>query len=368
MEEDASPGWPATRDFIFQAPADLSGRYLARVAGLTQIKPFAAGRPICVPSASHLRAGSVPSASHQAAAKRLDGSYIHAMSMSLPDTRCGAMILAAGRGERMRPLTDTCPKPLLFVRGKPLMQWPIEALARAGMRDVLVNTAWLGDQIESYFAGPSVAWAPDLTQPGLDSQIGVPVRLEGAPVWLEGASVRLEGASVRLVRAPVRLVYSHEGRDFGGALETAGGIARALPQLADLFWLLAGDVFVPEFVFSEAARRAFMASDALAHIWLVLNPPHNPKGDFGLTQEGLARNDGPGRYTYSTIGLFRHALFAPPFCDIPAGNPAGARAALAPLLRIAAQHERLTAQLYTGPWTDVGTPERLAQLQIPRAS
>ena len=269
------------------------------------------------------------------------------------------------------------------------MQWPIEALARAGMRDVLVNTAWLGDQIESYFAGPSVAWAPDLTQPGLDSQIGVPVRLEGAPVWLEGvpvrlegapvrlegapvwlegASVRLEGASVRLVRAPVRLVYSHEGRDFGGALETAGGIARALPQLADPFWLLAGDVFVPEFVFSEAARRAFMASDALAHIWLVLNPPHNPKGDFGLTQEGLARNDGPGRYTYSTIGLFRHALFAPPFCDIPAGNPAGARAALAPLLRIAAQHERLTAQLYTGPWTDVGTPERLAQLQIPRAS
>jgi len=264
------------------------------------------------------------------------------------------MILAAGRGERMRPLTDTCPKPLLFVRGKPLMQWPIEALARAGVRDVLVNTAWLGDRIESYFASPSVAWAPDLTQPGLDSQIDVPVRLVGA--------------AVRLVGAPVRLVYSHEGRDFGGALETAGGIARALPQLADPFWLLAGDVFVPEFVFSEPARRAFMASGALAHIWLVLNPPHNPKGDFGLTQEGRARNDGPGRHTYSTIGLFRHALFAPPYCEIPAGNPAGARAPLAPLLRIAAQHERLTAQLYTGPWTDVGTPERLAQLQISRAS
>lgn len=247
------------------------------------------------------------------------------------------MVLAAGRGERMRPLTDTCPKPLLAVRGKPLMQWPIEALARAGVRDILVNTAWLGDRIEAYFENPSLAWAPDT------------------------ARTQADGPH----QPPVRLVYSHEGRDFGAALETAGGIIRALPQLADPFWLLAGDVFVPGFDFADAARRAFMAGDALAHIWLVPNPPHNTRGDFALSQDGLAHNDGPVRHTYSTIGLFRHALFAPPYCAIAAGNPEGTRAALAPLLRVAAQHGRLTAQLYTGPWTDVGTPERLARIQIP---
>jgi N-acetyl-alpha-D-muramate 1-phosphate uridylyltransferase len=250
---------------------------------------------------------------------------------------CGAMVLAAGRGERMRPLTDTCPKPLLSVRGKPLMQWPIEALARAGVRDILVNTAWLGDRIEAYFDNPATRWAPD-TAP--------------AP-------------RARTRQAPVRLVYSHEGRDFGAALETAGGIVRALPNLADPFWLLAGDVFAPEFVFADASRRAFMASSALAHIWLVPNPPHNPLGDFALSENGLVRNDGPVRLTYSTIGLFRHALFAPPYCSMVSGNPQGVPAKLAPLLRLAAQHDRLTAQLYTGPWTDVGTPERLAQLQAP---
>jgi MurNAc alpha-1-phosphate uridylyltransferase len=106
----------------------------------------------------------------------------------------------------------------------------------------------------------------------------------------------------------------------------------------------------------------------LAHIWLVPNPPHNPKGDFALAPDGRVDNDGPVRHTYSTIGLFRHALFDAPYCDIAAGNPDGVRKALAPLLRMAAQHGRLTAQLYTGPWTDVGTPERLAQLQIPRVS
>jgi N-acetyl-alpha-D-muramate 1-phosphate uridylyltransferase len=237
------------------------------------------------------------------------------------------MVLAAGRGERMRPLTDTCPKPLLPVRGKPLMQWPIEALAREGVRDILVNTAWLGDRIEAYFDNPSTPWAPD------------------TPTPLDGNTRP----------APVRLVYSHEGRDFGAALETAGGIVRALPQLADPFWLLAAD----------ASRRAFMASSALAHIWLVPNPPHNPLGDFALSEDGLARNDGPVRLTYSTIGLFRHALFAPPYCTVVPGNPQGVPAKLAPLLRLAAQHDRLTARLYTGPWTDVGTPERLAQLQVP---
>lgn len=250
------------------------------------------------------------------------------------------MVLAAGRGERMRPLTDRCPKPLLTVRGKPLMQWPIEALARDGVRDILINTDWLGDQIEAYFSDPSIVTAMQAHH-----------RHDGAPTGVS-----------------IRLTFSREGRDFGGALETAGGIVRALPHLADPFWLLAGDVFAPEFRFSDQHRAAFIASNALAHIWLVPNPAHNPNGDFALAPDGLVRNAGPLRHTYSTMGLFRHALFAPPYCDIAAGNPHGTRAALAPLLRLAAQHDRLTAALYTGPWTDVGTPERLARLQSPSAS
>ena len=116
-----------------------------------------------------------------------------------------ALILAAGRGERMRPLTDTCPKPLLVVRGKPLMQYPLDALARAGFTRVLTNTAWLGEQIEAAFGD--------------------------------------------------RLAYSHEGRDFGGALETAGGIARALPRLDEVFWVVAGDVFDAQTVSDKTIRR-----------------------------------------------------------------------------------------------------------------
>ena len=276
------------------------------------------------------------------------GGYIHGMGIQEPlrISRCGAMVLAAGRGERMRPLTDTCPKPLLKVRGKPLLQWAIDALVRDGVRDILINTDWLGDQIESHCADRSIIaaiGAPNqLTQDGQDG-----------------------GAASDL---PLRLSFSREGRDFGGALETAGGITRALPQLADPFWLLAGDIFAPEFRFCARQRAAFIASDALAHIWLVPNPAHNPQGDFALSTEGLARNDGPLRHTYSTIGLFHHALFAPPYCDIAPRNTQGIRAALAPLLRMAAQHDRLTAALYTGPWTDVGTPARLAQLQSPCVS
>ena len=131
------------------------------------------------------------------------------------------MLLAAGRGERMRPLTDTTPKPLLPVRGKPLMQWPLEALARGGFGQVVMNTAWLGEQISDRF-GP--------------------------------------------VFASLEVAYSHEGRDCGGALETAGGIVRALPLLGDMFWVLAGDVFVPDFVFSMDAVQRFAASGKLAHL------------------------------------------------------------------------------------------------------
>ena len=247
-----------------------------------------------------------------------------------------ALILAAGRGERMRPLTDHTPKPLLPVRGCPLMQWWVDALARGGVREIVVNTAWLGEQIESHFG---------------------PQRL-------------LDGREQLSKNDWPAIHFSSEGRDFGRALETAGGIARALPQLApgaqDVFWVLAGDIFAPDFRFDAADAEAFAASSMLAHLWLVPNPAHNARGDFGLSPEGLALNLPPGdpapRYTYSTIALLRAELFTPPWCDIPPGNPQGVKAPLAPLLRRAMDNGRVSAQLYTGRWTDVGTPERLAEL------
>ncbi len=250
---------------------------------------------------------------------------------------CPAMVLAAGRGERMRPLTDTCPKPLLAVRGKPLMQWHLEALAASGFGAAVVNTAWLGEQIESYFS----------------SQIRqVPSSL-GALALSNSEQSRSKGT---------QLVYSHEGRDFGGALETAGGIVRALPLLADVFWVVAGDVFAPGFAFSQAAYDAFAASSKLAHIWLVPNPEHNPRGDFGLSPNGHALNQAEEKFTFSTIALYRRSFFAPPYTSIPPGNPQGTKAALAPMLRAAMDHGQVSAELYLGEWTDVGTPQRLAQL------
>ena len=233
-----------------------------------------------------------------------------------------AMVLAAGRGERMRPLTDTCPKPLLEVRGKPLMQWPMEALAAGGFTGLVVNTDWLGAQISEHFGA--------------------------TPLMDKGVALSIS--------------YSDEGRDFGGALETAGGIVRALPLLGEVFWVAAGDVFAPDFTFTQASVERFVASGKLAHLWLVPNPEHNPKGDFGLAPDGLALNTAPEKFTFSTIGLYRAALFAPPYCDIPAGNPEGRKAPLAPILRAAMERRQVSAELYAGPWTDVGTPQRLQQL------
>ena len=225
-----------------------------------------------------------------------------------------AMILAAGRGERMRPLTDDCPKPLLKVKGKPLIEYHLDALAHGGFRDVVVNTAWLGEQLEDHF--------------GHESASGC------------------------------RIKYSHEGQDFGGALETAGGIARALPLLAEVFWIVAGDVYMPHFLFTRAAYDKFAASGKLAHLFLVPNPEHNAKGDFGLAPDGHALNQAGERHTYSTVALFRKDFFA----GLPAGNPKGDIAKLAPLLRAAMDRGEVSAELYHGPWTDVGTPERLASL------
>jgi MurNAc alpha-1-phosphate uridylyltransferase len=245
---------------------------------------------------------------------------------SLKEAQAQAMVLAAGRGERMRPLTDATPKPLLRVRGQPLMQWPMQALAQGGFVHQLINTAWLGEQIPAHF-GERVTW------PGLPD---------------------------------VQLTYSHEGQDFGQALETAGGIVRALPQLAEVFWVVAGDVFAPDFVFAPEAVQRFAASDALAHVWLVPNPAHNPGGDFGLSDSGQVLNlpkGAPGRdHTFSTIALYKKAFFAD--CGLLPGNPQGVALALAPLLRAAMDRGQVTGEVYTGQWTDVGTPERLAQLNI----
>jgi MurNAc alpha-1-phosphate uridylyltransferase len=243
---------------------------------------------------------------------------------TLPQTLATAMVLAAGRGERMRPLTDHTPKPMLSIQGKPLMQWHMEALVKAGQHVLLVNTAWLGNQIESHFGRN-----PELPEAG-----------------------------------QVHLKYSHEGKDFGHALETAGGIVRALPHLAPVFWVVAGDIFAPEFDFSAAQHKAFEQSDKWAHIWLVPNPTNNPQGDFGLSEHGLALNlSKPAELlTFSTIALYKKEFFDPQLTGMPMGNPQGKSAPLAPLLRAAMDRGKVSASLYTGPWTDVGTPERLREL------
>ena len=225
-----------------------------------------------------------------------------------------ALILAAGRGERMRPLTDTCPKPLLRVRGKPLIEWQLEALARAGVRQVVINTAWLEEQFPAVL-GDGSRWGVDLQ-------------------------------------------YSTEGRDHGGALETAGGIAKALPWLtargADTFWVVSGDVFVPGFAFDVADAVRFAAGGELAHLWLVANAPHHPLGDFGVDEAtGLATSREPRR-TWASVGLFRAGMFD--------GIAAGTHAKLRPLLDAAMAAGRLGAEAWTGPWTDVGTIERLQDL------
>lgn len=226
-----------------------------------------------------------------------------------------ALILAAGRGERMRPLTDHTPKPLLEVGGKPLIVWHLEALARAGVREVVINTAWLEAQFEPAL-GDGRAWG-------------------------------------------LRLTWSHEGRDHGGALETAGGIAKALPHLGDVFWVVSGDVFLPGFSFDAAMAQAWSRGTDLGHLWLVDNPPHHPTGDFALTAAGRVLSANPAndghRLTWASVGLFKAQLFAQ--------VTPGTRLPLRPVLEHAISQGRLSAQRWEGGWTDVGTPERLQALR-----
>lgn len=225
-----------------------------------------------------------------------------------------ALILAAGRGERMRPLTDHTPKPLLVVQGKPLIVWHLEALARDGVHEVVINTAWLEERIVEAL--------------GDGSRYGVAIR------------------------------YSLEGRDHGGALETAGGMAKALPLLVDTstdcFWVVSGDVFLPGFRFDATASRHFAQHGKDAHLWLVPNAPHHPTGDFGIDAQGLASRHAEPRFTWASVGLFRSTLVQ--------GVPVGHKLPLTPLLQAGADAGRISAQRYDGAWTDVGTIERLNAL------
>lgn len=223
------------------------------------------------------------------------------------------MIFAAGRGDRMRPLTDHTPKPLLPVGGKPLIVWQIERLAAAGVHDIVINHAWLGDRIEAAL-GDGGAWG-------------------------------------------VRLAYSPEGE----ALETAGGIAQAMPLLRtaeahSVFLAIAGDVFC-DIDYAPLLRRApALAAQAAPgmHLVMVPNPPYHPRGDFVLTDDGRLHADGAERLTFGSIGLYDTRLFD--------GIAPGTRLALTPLYRQAIADGRATGERFDGRWENVGTPEQLAAL------
>jgi len=230
-----------------------------------------------------------------------------------------AMIFAAGRGERMRPLTDTCPKPLLQVRGRPLIVWHILNLVRAGITDIVINHAHLGQMIEDAL--------------GDGAQFGA------------------------------RILYSAEGT----ALETAGGIAKARHLLGEEpFVALAADIYCPHFGF-EQVKDVLQDNDVwgnphppdrrdVAWLYLVKNPAHHPQGDFALNSFAVA-NEGEPRYTFSGIGVYRPSMFD----AVPAGEPAK----LVTLLREYAARGQIGGELYRGDWTDVGTAERLAALNEP---
>jgi MurNAc alpha-1-phosphate uridylyltransferase len=214
------------------------------------------------------------------------------------------MILAAGRGERLRPLTDRIPKPLVAAGGKPLVDWHLERLAATGIREVVINVSHLGQAIESHI-GDGARWR-------------------------------------------VSVAYSREP----AALETAGGIANARSLLGDApFLLLNGDVWC-DFDLGRLARRRL--DGRLAHLVLVPNPPFRPEGDFSL-REGSVGEEASPRYTYAGIALLSPALVS----TIRAGE----KAPLGPLLRDAAARGLVSGESYAGTWSDVGTVDRLAELE-----
>ena len=213
-----------------------------------------------------------------------------------------AMILAAGRGERMRPLTDHTPKPLLVAGGKPLIVWHLERLAAAGFREVVINHAHLGSQIEQAL-GDGTRW-------------GLHIRYSPEPP---------------------------------GALETAGGIANALPLLGDQpFLLVNGDVYC------DMDFGHFLGSTATAHLVMVDNPAHHAGGDFSLDGDRVVVANGEQTLTYAGIGVFSPAFFA--------SVQPGTVMKLRPLLDAAIAAGTLTGERFAGRWVDVGTPQRLAEL------
>ena len=225
-----------------------------------------------------------------------------------------ALVFAAGKGERMRPLTDTTPKPLLPVRGKPLIEWHLEKLAAMGVQDVVINTSWLAHAFEPAL-GQGERWG-------------------------------------------LRLHYSHEGPE---PLETGGGMLHALPQLgSEPFLAVNADIWC-DYDFARLPREPA----GLAHLVLVDNPAHNPEGDFALLADGSMQPAGAQRLTFSGIGVYRPVLFNNWRSVI--GAAAGAeleppRFRLAPLLRAAMRAGQVSGEHHRGTWTDVGTPERLAAL------
>lgn len=225
-----------------------------------------------------------------------------------------ALVFAAGKGERMRPLTDTTPKPLLPVRGKPLIEWHLEKLAALGVQDVVINTSWLAHAFEPAL-GQGERWG-------------------------------------------LRLHYSHEGPE---PLETGGGMLHALPRLGNEPFLAVNADIWCDYDFARLPREPA----GLAHLVLVDNPAHNPEGDFALLGDGSMQPAGEQRLTFSGIGLYRPALFNNWRSVI--GAAAGAeleppRFRLAPLLRAAMRAGQVSGEHHRGTWTDVGTPERLAAL------
>lgn len=216
-----------------------------------------------------------------------------------------AMILAAGRGSRMRPLTDHTPKPLLEVGGKPLIVWHIESLKKAGFEDIVVNTAWLGEKIPANL--------------GDGSKFGV------------------------------NLHYSDEQEQ--GVLETAGGIIKALPLLGDdTFLVINGDVWC-DFTYQNSSP---LQNDDLAHLVLVNNPEHNPTGDFAINDSRISEVGGEV-FTFSGIGYYHPDLFR----DIEQG-----KRPLAPLLREKMNENRISGEFHHGDWRDIGTPTRLKELDL----
>lgn len=225
-----------------------------------------------------------------------------------------ALIFAAGKGERMRPLTEHTPKPLLAVGGKPLIEWHLEKLAAAGIVEVVINTAWLADRFE-----PSL---------GDGSRWGL------------------------------RLHYSFEGAE---PLETGGGMLQALQWLGDEpFLAVNGDIWC-DHDFSQLPKQP----QGLAHLVMVDNPPQHPRGDFALDGDGMMHSDGESKLTFAGIGIYRRDLLQDWRRIV--GNVAGVdeippRFKLAPLLRAAMHAQQVSGEHHRGGWTDVGTPERLAEL------